>query len=721
LVVGVLVELSSKNIDKIFDYNVPLELVSKIKVGIRVTVPFGRMTLEGFVLEIKDKKTTSKELKSIIDVVDKDIVLNKELLELGKVMRNNTLSTLISCYQVMLPKALKAHVGVQINKKYDYFYKVNGDISNLKLNDKQKEIIELCKDDFVLKSELVKISVSSFNTLLKKGVLIEERREHYRLNYNDSNRVIHKLTPKQKEIYDEIIGYKDLKPSLIYGVTGSGKTEIYMELIDYYLKKGKTALLLVPEISLTAQLINRFVDRFGNKIAALHSALSDGERYDEYRRIQNGEATIVIGARSAVFAPLERIGIIIVDEEHTDSYKQSESNPRYNAKEIALIRGEMHKCKVVFGSATPSLEAMARAKKGVFHLLSLMERVNGKELPEVKIIDMNKEIRRTRGHFSLELVNAIREKVALGEQVILLLNRRGYASFVTCKNCGHTFKCPNCDISLTYHKSSNTMRCHYCGYADKKPFVCPECHEKSINDLGVGTQRIEEELEKLVDAKVLRMDYDTTSRKGSHEKMITAFKNHEYDILLGTQMVSKGLDFPLVTLVGVINADTSLNIPDYNSAFNTFSLLNQVSGRAGRSEKSGVVYIQTFNKDHYAIKYASENDYFSFYEEEMRIRRLLKYPPYYYLCYIRISGKENNLVNNEANKIKRSLDRNISDIILGPSPSILYKINNIYRYSIIIKYKNIDNIRDILIKINDHYKTNNNVKIEIDFNHLHIM
>ncbi len=721
MVVGVLVELSSKNIDKIFDYNVPLELVSKIKVGIRVTVPFGRMTLEGFVLEIKDKKTTSKELKSIIDVVDKDIVLNKELLELGKVMRNNTLSTLISCYQVMLPKALKAHVGVQINKKYDYFYKVNGDISNLKLNDKQKEIIELCKDDFVLKSELVKISVSSFNTLLKKGVLIEERREHYRLNYNDSNRVIHKLTPKQKEIYDEIIGYKDLKPSLIYGVTGSGKTEIYMELIDYYLKKGKTALLLVPEISLTAQLINRFVDRFGNKIAALHSALSDGERYDEYRRIQNGEATIVIGARSAVFAPLERIGIIIVDEEHTDSYKQSESNPRYNAKEIALIRGEMHKCKVVFGSATPSLEAMARAKKGVFHLLSLMERVNGKELPEVKIIDMNKEIRRTRGHFSLELVNAIREKVALGEQVILLLNRRGYASFVTCKNCGHTFKCPNCDISLTYHKSSNTMRCHYCGYADKKPFVCPECHEKSINDLGVGTQRIEEELEKLVDAKVLRMDYDTTSRKGSHEKMITAFKNHEYDILLGTQMVSKGLDFPLVTLVGVINADTSLNIPDYNSAFNTFSLLNQVSGRAGRSEKSGVVYIQTFNKDHYAIKYASENDYFSFYEEEMRIRRLLKYPPYYYLCYIRISGKENNLVNNEANKIKRSLDRNISDIILGPSPSILYKINNIYRYSIIIKYKNIDNIRDILIKINDHYKTNNNVKIEIDFNHLHIM
>ncbi len=720
MIAEVLVEITNSNVDKTFDYNVPDKFINDIKVGIRVEVPFGKRIVNGFVLAVK-KCSDLDDLKDISNIIDKEIVLTDELLELGKIVRDKTLATLISCYQVMLPKALKAHVGVQINKKYDYFYKVNGDIGNLKLNDKQKEIIELCKDDFVLKSELVKISVSSFNTLLRKGVLTEERREHYRLNYNDANRVIHKLTPKQKEIYEEIIGYKDLKPSLIYGVTGSGKTEIYMELIDYYLKKGKTALLLVPEISLTTQLINRFVDRFGNKIAALHSALSDGERYDEYRRIQNGEATIVIGARSAVFAPLERIGIIIVDEEHTDSYKQSESNPRYNAKEIAIIRGEMHKCKVVFGSATPSLESMARAKKGVFHLLSLMERVNGKELPEVKIIDMNKEIRRTRGHFSLELVNAIREKVALGEQVILLLNRRGYASFVTCKNCGHAFKCPNCDISLTYHKSSNTMRCHYCGYADKKPFVCPECHEKSINDLGVGTQRIEEELEKLVDAKVLRMDYDTTSRKGAHEKMINAFKNHEYDILLGTQMVSKGLDFPLVTLVGVINADTSLNIPDYNSAFNTFSLLNQVSGRAGRSKKSGIVYIQTFNKDHYAIKYASENNYLYFYEEEMRIRRLLKYPPYYYLCYIRISGKDNNLVNNEANKIKRSLDRNISDIILGPSPSILYKINNIYRYSIIIKYKNIDSIKDILIKINDHYKTNNNIKIEIDFNPLHIM
>ena len=721
MICEVLVEISNSNVDKTFDYKVPKELVNDMKVGIRVEVPFGRRYLEGFVLALKEDSNVDN-LKEVIRIIDKDIVLTPELLELGKIIKDRTLATLISCYQVMLPKALKAHRGNQINKKYDIYYKVSDiDLSNFKFNDKQNKIIELCKEAFVLRDKLKEISVSSLNTLLSKGVLIEEKREHYRLKYNESNNVIHKLTPKQQEVYDEIIGFDDLDPTLIYGVTGSGKTEIYMELIDNCLKKGKSALLLVPEISITTQLINRFVDRFGDKIAALHSALSDGEKYDEYRRIEKGLAPIVIGARSAVFAPLKDIGIIIIDEEHSDSYKQSDSNPRYNAKEIAIIRSKMHKCKVVFGSATPSMEAMARAKKGVFHLLTLTERVNGRSLPLVKIIDMNKEVRRSSGHFSLELISQIREKVSLGEQVILLLNRRGYASFVTCKNCGYSFKCPNCDITLTYHKSSRTMRCHYCGHGEAEPRLCPSCGEKSINDLGVGTERIQEELEKLVDARVLRMDYDTTSRKGSHERMINSFKNHEYDILLGTQMVSKGLDFPLVTLVGVINADTSLNIPDFNSSFNTFSLLNQVSGRAGRSKKDGVVYIQTYNPDHYAIKYASNNDYLGFYNEEMRIRRVLKYPPYYYLCYIRISGKEENLVNNEANKIKRSLDRNITSIILGPSPSILYKINNVYRYSIIIKYKNINNIKDILIKINDHYKNNKNIKIDIDFNPSHIL
>ena len=361
---------------------------------------------------------------------------------------------------------------------------------------------------------------------------------------------------------------------------------------------------------------------------------------------------------------------------------------------------------------------MARAEKGVYKLLSLPHRVNGKDLPSVNIIDMNKEIRKIKGHFSNELVEAIRNRIDCGEQVILLLNRRGYSSFVTCKNCGYTFKCPNCDITLTYHKSSNTLRCHYCGHGEKVFDTCPECKEKALNNLGVGTQKIEEELNKLFpNSRVLRMDYDTTSRKGMHEKMIESFKNQEYDILLGTQMVAKGLDFANVTLVGVINADTSLNIPDFRSSENTFSLLSQVAGRSGRSSKTGSVIIQTFNPEHYAISLTKNHDYLSFYKQEMMIRRNLKYPPYYYICNIRISGRDANYILGEALKIKSSLERNLkSTIILGPSNSSLFKMNNVFRYNIILKYKKEDNLYLVLSKVISHYLSNNKIKVDIDFN-----
>ena len=714
MIVGVLVELSAKAIDKVFDYSVPKELEKDIKVGIRVLVPFGRMTLEGFVLEIKNDSSTSKELKSIISVVDKDIVLNDELLELGKVMRDNTLSTLISCYQVMLPKALKA--GSTGNIKYDTYYKLNSNYSDIKFNDKQKEIIELVKNGPVLRKELVDISISSLNTLIKKGVLIEEKSEHYRVSYDELDNSKMKLTKDQQAVVDSVIS--DINTYLLYGVTGSGKTEVYMEIIDYYLSLGKTSIVLVPEISLTPQMIERFEKRFGKKIAAIHSGLSDGEKYDEYRRISRGEASIVIGARSAIFAPLDNIGIIIIDEEHSDSYKQSDPSPRYHARDIAILRSKYHNCSVLLGSATPSLESMARAEKGVYKLLTLPHRVNGKELPLVNIIDMNKEIRKIKGHFSNELVDAIRSRLEKNEQVILLLNRRGYSSFVTCKNCGYTFKCPNCDITLTYHKSSNTLRCHYCGHGEKVFDTCPECKEKSLNNLGVGTQKIEEELNKLFpESRVLRMDYDTTSKKGMHEKMIDDFREGKYDILLGTQMVAKGLDFSNVTLVGVINADTSLNIPDFRSSENTFSLLSQVAGRSGRSTKTGSVIIQTYNPEHYAINLCKNHDYVSFYKQEMMIRRSLKYPPYYYICNIRVSGKDASYILGEALKIKNSLERNLtSTIILGPSSSSLFKMNNVFRYNIILKYKKEDNLYLILSKVIDHYLTNNKIKIDIDFN-----
>jgi primosomal protein N' (replication factor Y) len=718
LVVGVLVEISNKNVDKIFEYNVPSNLIPNIKIGVRVTVPFGSMTLEGFVLEIKDSKSVDIELRDIIDIVDVDVVLNDELLSLGKIMQEKTLATLISCYQVMLPKAMKAKNGSNVNIKFDSYYRLNNYDESLKYSPKQLEIIDLVKrEQLVIRKRLLDISSSSLNTLIKKGVLLEEKKEHYRVNYNKQEVSRKVLTEEQENVVKKVINNPN-DVYLLYGVTGSGKTEVYMEIIDYYLKQGKTSIVLVPEISLTPQMVNRFQERFGERIAAIHSGLSDGEKYDEWRRIYRGEASIVIGARSAIFAPLDNIGVIIVDEEHSDSYKQSDPSPRYNAKEIAIIRGKFHKASVVFGSATPSLEAMARAQKGVFKLLELSHRVNGKKLPKVEIIDMNQEAKVSKGHFSNKLITGINDRLERKEQVILLLNRRGYSSFVTCKNCGYTFKCPNCDITLTYHKNSNTLRCHYCGYGEKVYKACPSCHEESLSNLGIGTQRVEEELNELFpNARVLRMDYDTTSRKGMHEKMIKSFKNLEYDILLGTQMVAKGLDFSNVTLVGVINADTSLNIPDFRSSENTFALLSQVAGRSGRSEKEGSVIIQTFNPEHYAISITKYHDYLGFYKKEMNIRKQLKYPPYYYLCNIKISGKDANYILGEAEKIKKSLERNlVNTIILGPSTASIFKINNIYRYNIILKYKSDIEIYKILNKIIEHYKANNRIRVDVDFN-----
>ncbi len=721
MTVGVLVEISNKSVDKIFDYNVPSSLESKIQVGVRVSVPFGKMILEGFVLEIKD--SADRELKDILDVVDDDIVLNDELIELGKEIKRRTLSPLISCYQVMLPKALKAKSGRDISIKYESVYSLNTIDCNVSFNSTQKQIIDLIKEKGkVSRRELVNISLSSLQTLIKKNILIEEKVEQYRLHYNTSLLEKKKLTVEQSEVVNSVIASSP-NCFLLYGVTGSGKTEVYMEIIDYYLSLGKSSILLVPEISLTPQMIERFQRRFGDRIAALHSGLSDGEKYDEWRRIARGEVSIVIGARSAVFAPLKDIGIIILDEEHSDSYKQSDANPRYHARDIALLRAKSHNCSVLLGSATPSLESMARAEKGVYKLLRLPNRVNGKNLPKVIIVDMNEAFKKTKGHFSNDLLESIRGCLLRGEQSILLLNRRGYASFVTCKNCGFTFKCPNCDITLTYHKSSNTLRCHYCGYGEKGYNECPKCHEKGLNNLGIGTQKIEEELKKYIpEARILRMDYDTTSKKGMHLKMIESFKNHEYDILLGTQMVAKGLDFANVTLVGVINADTSLNIPDFRSGENTFSLLSQVAGRSGRSEKEGIVIIQTFNPDHYAISYVQKHDYLSFYRQEMDIRRRLKYPPYYYLCCIKISGKDSNFIYQEALKIKRSLERNLdSVIILGPSNALVFKVNQIYRYQIILKYKKEDELYPIFSKIMEHYQINRNIKIDIDFNPLQVL
>lgn len=719
MVAGVLVQIASRNVDKIFDYSVPEHFISSLQVGVRVLVPFGKQTLEGFVLEIKN--TSDRDLKELYSILDCDIVLNEELLLLGKEIQKNTLSTLISAYQVMLPKALKAKAGVLVSKKYQVFYQVKSQ-SYIPGSSAQKKILDLfSRRNLILKKELVEISPSALSTLVEKGVLVEVKKEDYRMKYQvnaDSKKV---LTLAQQRVVDTVLCDDKHVPFLLFGVTGSGKTEVYMQLIEKVLQEGKTAIILVPEISLTPQMVEQFSNRFGNQIAALHSALSEGEKYDEWRRIARGEANIVIGARSAIFAPLKNIGIIIMDEEHSDSYKQGDTNPRYHARDVAIWRSQYHSCPVLLGSATPSLESMARAQKGVYTLLTLSERVNGKSLPQVEIIDMQQEAKNSSSHITRPLLREVSSCISRGDQAILFLNRRGFSTFVTCKNCNEVIKCPHCDITLTYHKSNHMLRCHYCGYASLLPKKCPSCGEVSLSDLGVGTEKIEEELHQLLpEARVLRMDIDTTSRKGAHKKMIEAFRHHEYDILLGTQIVAKGLDFQDVTLVGVINADTSLNIPDFRSSENTYSLLSQVAGRSGRSQKAGKVLIQTFNPEHYAISFVKYHDYLGFYQEEMKIRKKLGYPPFYFLCYVKISGRQAEYVFQEALKVKRSLERNLPQFtILGPTSLAVFKVNNIYRYGIILKYKKEEGLRDFLLKVQNHYKSNQKLRIDIDFNPSH--
>lgn len=717
MIAKVLVEINNINVDKTFDYIVPFEYIENIKIGMRVKVPFASRELEGFVLDLVNSTDDNYELKEIISIVDTEPILNNELLHLGKFMSKKYFSTLISCYQTMLPKALKAQNKTTINKKMIKYVELCSN-SFPKLKPNQEKIVEYLRiNGKVKKEEVNKISVSGVNTLIKNGIIIESLIEEYRLVTKDINKEkeTFKLTVEQQEAKNKILSQTQSSVFLLHGVTGSGKTVVYMEIVEEMLNRGKDSIFLVPEISLTPQMVYHFKSRFGDEVAVLHSRLSEGEKYDEYRKIVEGKVHIVVGARSAVFAPFKNLGAIIIDEEHTTSYKQ-DNNPKYSAIEIAIERAKNNNAIVILGSATPSLETYARSIKGLYTLVELKHRVNTNNLPLVEIVDMSKE--KHRGSiFSSRLITEVNKRLEEHEQIILLLNRRGYSSFITCSNCGYTAKCPHCDITLTYHKTSNTLRCHYCGYADKMNDICPSCGEKAIKTLGTGTEKVEEEIKKVFNARVVRMDLDTTSKKGSHEKIITAFKNHEYDILLGTQMIAKGLDFSNVTLVGVINADTSLMIPNYRSNEYTFQLLMQTAGRSGRGEKNGSVIIQTFNPEHYAITLASKHDYIDFFKQEMEVRRKLSYPPYYYLIYIKVIGKDYNKISVESNKIASILTRELKNSkILGPTTCSVFKLNGLFRFGIIIKYKKEEKMEEVLQSLVNHYKGNQTVKVDIDVN-----
>ncbi len=722
----VIIEITAKAVDKTFTYKIPENLEGKVCVGSRVKVPFAHQTLEGFVLKTSNTTDTEYEMKEILELIDEEPILNEEMLKLGKIISNRTLCSLISAYQAMLPKALKAKSGTNIKIKKEKYLVL------LQEKSKIEEYINTCRYEnqieilkYLLKEKekhITKID-SSTRTLIKKKLITLETREAYRLHYqtNSSDKKLI-LNEEQKKVVEKVLNSKNTNQTfLLYGITGSGKTEVYMNIIEGVIKEGKGAIVLVPEISLTPQIVERFICRFGDDVAILHSGLNDGEKYDEYRKIINQKVHIVVGARSAIFAPISSIGVIIIDEEHSATYKQ-ENHPRYHARDIAIIRSKYHNCPVVLGSATPSLESMARAGNKVYNLLTLTKRAGKGSLPKVYIADMREEIKKNNFIFSEILDKKIKEKLSKKEQIILLLNRRGYSSIESCNNCGEVMKCPNCDISLTYHKTSEMLRCHYCGYAIKKYTECPKCKSHDLKDYGLGTQKLEEELKKRYDAKIIRMDMDTTSKKGAHQKIIEDFEQQKYDILVGTQMIAKGLDFPRVTLVGVINADASLNVPDFRSSERTFQLLCQVSGRAGRAELKGEVIIQTYNKDHYSILYSQYHDYFSFYKEEMKIRKKLNYSPYYYMILVKISTKDYEKSFEEANVIGEYLRKNLSPTtyILGPAMASVFRIDNIYYQQCIIKYQHDDKLRDTLIKLDEHYKTNNKVKVEIDIDPNHL-
>ncbi|MBD5806668.1 primosomal protein N' [Limosilactobacillus walteri] len=556
------------------------------------------------------------------------------------------------------------------------------------------------------------LKATTFNQGQKKGWLKKVPVEVYRnplgvqasVDDQHLDSPLH-LNAEQQLAVNEInaaIDKHDSQTFLLQGVTGSGKTEVYLQAIANALKQGKTALMLVPEISLTPQIVNRVRRRFGSKVAVLHSSLSNGERYDEWRRIERGEAQVVVGARSAIFAPLKNLGIIILDEEHESSYKQDES-PRYHAREVAKWRGNYNNAPVVLGSATPSLESRARAIKKVYHLLRLEHRVNKQPLPPIKVVDMREEVKKYgESNFSHSLLEKLDQRLQKREQSILMLNRRGFSSFMMCRDCGTVLKCPNCDISLTLHMDTHTMKCHYCGHEEPIPYECPSCHSRKIRYYGTGTEKVEQELHQLLpQARIIRMDVDTTKRKGMHAKLLRQFGQHQADILLGTQMIAKGLDFPNVTLVGVLNADTGLGLPDFRASERTFDLLSQVSGRAGRADKQGDVVIQTYNPEHYAIQDAKKHDYDLFFNQEMALRHQAGYPPYYYTVRLMASHPEEAQAAKAMAQIYEQLKKGISSstIILGPTPRAIARMKRRYYYQIVIKYKQDPQLHNLLFEI----------------------
>lgn len=739
---GVIINRLALNIDKIFYYRIPSHLTDSVTVGSHVFVPFGRgkKLIDGYVLSVETDISFDGDTKEIASLASSDTLFDEEMLMVANHLKDTCFCSYISAIKTILPpgSTQKTKVndklirGSVLNLPYDEAFE-QLDILRAKAP-KQAQVLELLiQNDFVADADITLITGAGYaaiKTLREKGFIRTEVVETLRMPLDYDSITPTKsptLNQEQKTCVDTIthsIKSDETRTFLLHGVTGSGKTEVFLNCIENALAMGKTAIVLVPEISLTPQMVTRFVSRFGKKIAVLHSGLSLGERADEYKRIKRGEACVVVGARSAIFAPVKNIGIIVIDEEHETSYK-AENAPTYHARDIALFRAKESSAVCVLASATPSVESFYHAKRGEYALLSLSERATGASLPEIVVSDMREEIKSgNRSCIGNVLFEEISENIKNKEQTILFLNRRGFSTFVSCRNCGYVAKCKNCDVGLTHHKTKNTLTCHYCGYTEKKPTVCPECGSPYIKEFGTGTQKVEEEIRHLFPtASVIRMDMDTTGVKGAHQSLLAKFEEEKTDILLGTQMVSKGLDFPDVTLVGVLNADQSLGIDDFRANERTFNLITQVCGRAGRGQKRGRAVIQTYMPENVTINLSKNQDYLSFYEEEIGIREYLNFPPFCDIISILLTAENEITLSEYANTIAKDLNtvmtkEGVTDFeILGPAPASIPKIASKYRIRIWIKCKNNEKVRDIFSRLRAfHIKNAKNINMVIENN-----
>ncbi|MCD8238298.1 MAG: primosomal protein N' [Clostridiales bacterium] len=714
----IIVQIKAKEVDRIFFYTVPEDLEDKIKTGSRVTVPFGRgnRPTEGYVTALVDEVETDRTLKEITSIKDPYPVFSELQISLAKWMQKKYYCTLTDCLQCILPKITKDKVERYVSLKTD-----NEETEKIiKKNNRQSQLLKELRQNSPLSLKYIKesleISLQTVKSLEKKGIVeiseLEQSRDLYDTK-NPSPSRSHSPTPDQQAVIDRVVSSlndPEKKPFLLKGVTGSGKTLVYTEIIDKTISMGKQAVVLVPEISLTPQTVSRFIERFGEKVTVTHSKMTEGERFDQWKKAKRGDVSIMIGPRSAIFAPFENLGVIIIDEEHEKTYK-SEITPKYDAREVALKLSELTGAAVLFGSATPSIESFYKTETGEYELLELNSRINMTP-PDIFAVDMRDELALgNRSMFSLRLQKAIRETLKAKKQIILFLNRRGHSTFLSCRSCGYVMTCENCSVSYTYHKQDEKLVCHYCGREASVPTQCPACGSPYIKYFGAGTEKVIAEVNKLFpEARILRMDADTTKTKDSHRQILEAFAAGKADILAGTQMIAKGLDFPNVTLVGVIAADLSLNSSDFRSAENTFQLITQVAGRAGRAGDKGRVLIQTYMPENYCIEYAKREDYLSFYDEEIEFRRQMAYPPFSNIAVVLFTGEDEREVIRNLHilaEIFAFYGKNKDYSRIGPSAAAVSKIKNKFRHRLIIKGRDEEKLKNYIFyclnKFNEKY------------------